>query len=182
MCIRAHHFIARTELYSSTIVSFCFCDRWEAGKSDAPKVDKALPHFIPNGISIHLSVDFQELLTRVGVFRHTGTFRPVLGFLQTYLKTEVFVKVTAASNRTVKSLHRCMFGVLPSFCKVCPVGNHITRKVSLSVPVCLWRDEGLAKNILKVITMVGTHPVMIVCLARPINWVQTSSKSRCEQT
>lgn len=92
MCVRAHHFIVRTEVYSPTIVSFGFCDRWEAGKSDAPKVEKASPHFFPNGISIHFSVDFQELLTAI------GEFRPCHRHLQVSI---VRVAVEAFNDRSV---------------------------------------------------------------------------------
>lgn len=162
MYICAHCFIVKTEVFSSAIVSFCFSDRWEASDSDAPKVDKTLPHFLPNGISIHLGVDFQELLPVIGVFRPTHRHLQVSSVR---VSAEVFnnrsvCQSVSQDNEQSRLLHG-MLGVLPSFGKVCPVGNHIAWKVSLSVPVHPWRGEGLTENILNIIKMVSTHPVMI---------------------
>lgn len=182
MCIRAHHFIVRTEVYSSTIVSICFCDRWEAGKSDAPKVEKALPHFFPNGISIHLSVDFQELLTVI------GEFRPCHRHLQVSIvrvAVEVFndrsvCKSVSHDREQSASSHAWCFTQFlqslssrPSYSQkglsVCPRTSMKRRMVGRK---CTAHRQN------------GQHPPSHdrVCLVLPLNWAQTASKSRYEQT
>lgn len=49
----------------------------------------------------------------------------------------------------------------PGSGKVGPVGHHVGRQVPVSVPVSRRSAEGFAKDVLQVIGVVGTHPVMV---------------------
>lgn len=48
--------------------------------------------------------------------------------------------------------------IIPSFGKVGPVGNHVARDIPVSWPVSQGGGKWLSEDILKVISMVGSHP------------------------
>lgn len=48
--------------------------------------------------------------------------------------------------------------IIPSFGKVGPVGNHVARDIPVSWPVSQRGGKWLSKDILKVISVVGSHP------------------------
>lgn len=48
--------------------------------------------------------------------------------------------------------------IIPSFGKVGPVGNHVARDIPVSWPVSQRGGKWLSEDILKVISVVGSHP------------------------
>lgn len=174
-------FIVRSEVYSSIIVSFCSCDRWE-------RLERVMPQRRTKRCLILFPMEFPFILALISwncwpdlVYsgQLTGTFRPVLGFLQTYLKTEVFVKVTAASNMTVKKSASMHVWCVTQFLQSLPSRQSYNQKgfsVCPRMSVAWWRvgQKHTACH------HHGQHPPSHDrgCLVRPINWVRTSSKSR----
>lgn len=182
MCVRAHHFIVRMEVYSSTIVSLCCCDRWEAGESDAPKVEKVLPHFFPNGISVHLRVDFQELLTIIGEFRprHRHLQVSIVRVaVEVFKDRSVCKSVPPDCERPVPSHARCVTQFLQSLSS----RQSCSRKGPSACPRKPTRRQTVGRK-RTAHRQNGRPPPSRgrVCLVLPLNWAQTASKSRYEQT
>lgn len=162
-CTDTHHFVYLSMYFLRTAV-FHAVLLWKAGKSDIPKVHESLPYFLPHWTLIHLAVDVEELLRVAAVFRpgcrhlqlpvvwipaQMHSYRPVRPFVSAQISLQMQNPAPTVP-----------FGS-PSSGKIGPVGNHVARQVPVTVPISRWSGEGFAKDVLQVISVVSTHPVMV---------------------
>lgn len=168
--------------HSFIMASFCFSDGWEASKSDAPKVDKTLPHLFSNGITIRLGVDFQKLLPIVGVFRPTHRHLQV---------SSVRVAAEVQKNTSVcqSVSHHCEQSVSwPAWCVTQFLQSLSSRQSYSQKDLSFCPRTSLKRWMVgrkrTALHQNGQHPTSRdrVYLVLPLNWAQTSSTSRYEQT
>lgn len=181
MCIRHHCFIVRTKVSWFIFHSLlCFTNRWEAGKSDAPKVEETFPHFLPNGIFIHLGIDFQEMLAILGVFRPTHWHLQV---------SSVWVAAGIFNNRCVFLSYECEQSGSQHGRRVTPFLQSLSSRQSYSqkvLSVCprTSTKRWMAARKHTAHRQNGQHPTNHdrVCLVQPSSWAPTACTSKCEQT